>query len=70
MTKGTRVTTPLGPGTVVYVRMDHLGDINDIAAVSVLLDSRRDAALRGTYSGTIFPRADVTELAGFSQTTS
>lgn len=59
MTKGTRVTTPLGPGTVVYVRMDHLGDINAVAAVSVRLDSR---GANPFYSGTVFPAAQVTEV--------
>lgn len=56
MTKGTRVTTPLGPGTVAYVRMDHLGDITKVFAVSVVLDAN---LARLNYAGTIFRAVDV-----------
>lgn len=63
MTAGTPVNTPLGPGTVVYVRMDHLGNINDIAAVSVLLDSRRNDP---AYGGTIFHASKVARLDAVS----
>lgn len=58
--KGDRVNTPLGPGLVNYLRMDHLGDLTKIAAVSVLLDSRVLTDFYDRYSGTIFPATDVT----------
>ncbi|HET9566037.1 MAG TPA: hypothetical protein VFP27_16425 [Mycobacterium sp.] len=59
--KGLRVLTPLGPGSLNYVRFDHLGpDPNVIAAASVLLDARLMDGRRGTYSGTIFAAAKVT----------
>lgn len=54
---GDRVTTPLGLGTVAYLRMDHLGDITKVAAVSVVLDV--NLHLRPGYSGTIFAAKDV-----------
>jgi len=59
MKMGDRVSTSLGPGTVAYVRMDVLVDIRRIAAVSVVLDSRKD---RLGYSGTIFDVSKVENL--------
>jgi hypothetical protein len=49
--QGDRVQTPLGPGTVAYVRMAP-PDYREPDAVSVRLDSRADAA--PWYTGTIF----------------
>lgn len=62
MTKGTSVSTPLGPGTVAYVRYDHLapaGQPMPLAAVSVVLASRR---FDPGYTGTIFPAHKVVPL--------
>ncbi len=58
-TKGRRVVTPLGPGSLNYVRFAP-PDYREVAAVSVLLDARREDALYGRYSGTIFTASDVT----------
>ena len=52
---GTRVTTPLGLGTVVYVRMAP-PDYNTVEVVSVALDVRRGDP---RYGGTIFKIDDV-----------
>jgi hypothetical protein len=60
--QGLRVNTPLGPGSLAYVRYGG-PDYRTIAAASVVLDSRRDDALRGNYTGTIFPATDVTVRA-------
>lgn len=60
--KGDRVNTPQGPGKVVYRRMDHLGDINQVAAYSVALDHKVEACNHPpfpSYSGTIFPAGEV-----------
>ena len=64
MTQGTRVRTPLGPGTVVYVRYDHLAPANApmaVAAASVMLDHLRQ---RPGYAGTVFPAAQIDAEAG------
>ena len=55
LTRGTRVLTPLGPGGVTYVRMAP-PTFAEPAAVSVVLDSRRDDL---NYTGTIFAALDV-----------
>lgn len=54
MRQGDRVTTKLGTGTVVYVRMAP-PDFREIEAVSVKLDSPSGSA----SVGTIFKAADV-----------
>lgn len=58
MTQGTRVLTPLGPGTVAYVRYDHWKEpwTPTLSAVSVVLDAKRE---RPGYVGTIFPASEV-----------
>ena len=56
MTKGTRVLTPWGPGTVLYVRMAS-PHFTTIEAVSVRLDGK---ANEPGYSGTIIPARKVT----------
>jgi hypothetical protein len=52
---GDRVRTPYGAGTVAYVRMSP-PDFRTIAAVSVVLDSRRADP---RYTGTIVPANQV-----------
>lgn len=59
--QGDRVTTPLGPGTVNYIRMLP-PDYRDIAAVSVTLDARFDDLVAGKYFGTIFTAEKLTKL--------
>jgi len=56
MTKGDRVQTPLGAGTVAYQRMAAPA-FSTPEAVSVVLDARRHDP---RYTGTIFPAGDVT----------
>lgn len=58
MHKGQRVNTPLGTGTVEYIRMSP-PDYRNIQAVSVKLDSAKD---RPGYVGTLFPPKDVKEM--------
>jgi len=60
MTKGDRVQTPLGAGTVAYQRMAPPA-FSTPEAISVVLDSRRHDP---RYTGTIFPAADVTPETG------
>ena len=60
--QGLRVDTPLGPGSLAYVRLAP-PDYRTPEAASVLLDARRADALSGRYSGTVFPAADVTVRA-------
>lgn len=55
MKVGDRVSTPLGAGEVVWVRMHPPKYITPIAC-SVVLDSRRGSP---GYTGTAFPAADV-----------
>ena len=52
MTRGDRVLTPLGPGTVAYVRMAP-PDYREVEAVSVVLDGIRDRW--PNYTGSTFP---------------
>jgi hypothetical protein len=56
--KNQRVTTPLGPGRVVYQRMAP-PSYSEPAAVSVRLDSKESEP---RYAGTIFPAADVAPI--------
>ncbi len=58
MNKGDRVETPLGPGTVAYVRMapPDYADYAMVAAVSVVLDHCRETP---GYEGTVFGAANV-----------
>lgn len=58
--KGERVTTPLGLGTVAYVRMSALSGFTEAQSVSVVLDARRDDA---GYGGTTFAASDVGRAA-------
>lgn len=60
--KGTRVTTPRGPGTVAYVR-NLPPAYTTPEAVSVVLDSDKD---KPGYAGTIF-RADVVQQTCFHE---
>jgi hypothetical protein len=53
---GSRVNTPLGPGSVAYVR-NGPPDYSAPIAVSVRLDKRAQDA---RYSGTVFAAVDVT----------
>ena len=55
-TRGQRVKTPLGVGTVVYQRMSP-PDYTDAFAVSVKLDSKKNPE----YNRTIFPAEAITE---------
>ena len=55
MNKGDRVTTPLGTGTVAWLRLAPPLFVAP-AAVSVVLDSQRD---RRGYTGTMFPSEKV-----------
>ena len=55
-TRGQRVQTPKGPGTVVYQRLNPI-TLADASAVSVVLDS-----CRGDDQGTIFLAQLVTPL--------
>lgn len=55
MKEGDRVLTPIGPGTVVYVRFGGPRYV-EVEAISVLLDSRRGQA---GYSGTLFRPEEV-----------
>ena len=55
--QGTRVQTPLGPGTVAYTRGYVLNGEHTINAVSVVLDARRNDP---KYTGTIWPIAKIT----------
>lgn len=60
--KGDRVMTHLGPGTVVSRRMDHLGDINQVACYSVCLDHKKEESEKPpfrTYTGTTIPAENV-----------
>jgi hypothetical protein len=52
---GTRVTTPGGPGSVAYIRLNAY-DRHSVDAVSVVLDSRR---AEPGYVGTIYRVTDV-----------
>ena len=58
MNKGQRVKTPLGYGTVCYVRM-RPPEYREIEAVSVLLEARRNMI---GYSGTIIKAELVEEV--------
>lgn len=55
---GARVQTPLGDGSVLYVRMS-APEYTRVVAVSVYLDSRRSDPF---YRGTIFASEKVTCL--------
>jgi hypothetical protein len=55
--QGDRVNTPHGAGNVAYVRMNP-PDFTTIAAVSVVLDSKRS---NPSYTGTIMPAEHVTK---------
>jgi hypothetical protein len=55
LTTGARVLTPLGLGTVAYVRMAP-PEYTAPAAVSVVLDVKAD---RPGYTGTLFPATAV-----------
>ncbi len=60
MNQGQRVKTPLGDGTVCYVRMGWTSSkYADITHVSVLLDKKKNNIL---YSGTLFPIEQITEI--------
>jgi hypothetical protein len=53
------VSTPLGLGTVVYVRMAP-PNFTEMAAVSVALDAKLN---RAGYTGTMFDADDVSEVS-------
>jgi hypothetical protein len=61
LTKGDRVSTPLGNGSVLWKRM--LGpDYRDVDSYSIELDSKKAEALVEPfpfYNGTIFPAEEV-----------
>ena len=59
-TKGTRVITPLGPGTVAYVRMGP-PDYSNPEVVSVVVDSRLANFGKG-YVGTTFAAVEVSPM--------
>lgn len=59
--KGSRVNTPLGPGTVAYQRMAP-PDYREPDAVSVILDSRTGPDAAPWYSGTIFTAHKITPI--------
>ena len=56
MRPGARVTTPYGPGTVAYVRMDGTKPVS----VSVVLDARRSCP---GYYVTVMPAKGVAVVA-------
>jgi len=58
--KGDKVSTPLGLGTVAYVRMAP-PDYSSAQAVSVVLDARRG---KPGYTGTMFKASDVSWVRG------
>lgn len=62
-TKGQRVKTPMGPGSVAYQRMAP-PTYSKPQAVSVVLDSKRG---KGNYTGTIFDASKVKPLKEFSE---
>jgi hypothetical protein len=60
---GDKVNTPLGPGTVVYLRMK-APELREAGMYSVCLDSRKAESEQPpfpSYSGTTFPAEQVTE---------
>ena len=59
MTRGTPVSTPLGPGRVAWVRMADAPPYDRPASVSVLLDSRRGDP---GYTGTVLAADKVKEI--------
>ena len=59
-TRGQRVVTPDGPGTVAYVRMAS-PYFSTVAAVSVALDTKR--GLPG-YTGSVYPSRDILPSTG------
>ena len=64
-TRGDRVNTPSGPGTVNYIRMLP-PDYTAIGVVSVALDRRFDDLMAGKYFGTIFTPEKLAKLDGAS----
>ena len=56
--QGQCVATPMGTGSVCYVR-NGPPDYKKVFQVSVLLDSRRGEAITGNYKGTVFHVSDV-----------
>ena len=64
MTRGTPVSTPLGPGRVDWVRMKDAPPYTIPVAVCVLLDVRRGDP---EYTGTVFRPKDVTELPSIEE---
>lgn len=58
LTKGDRVLTPYGEGTIAYVRMAP-PTFSEVWAVSVVLDNKKDIF---GYSGTMVPAEKVKKL--------
>lgn len=62
--KDDRVSTPQGPGTVVY-RLMSSSDFSKVSAYSVCLDARKQKEIKSpftSYTGTIIPAAQVQSL--------